>query len=85
MSHTLNTKIKKFHDQWCRDNGYDITEQLCNYRQYEKSYKPQAASFKRQADRNDKYKRQAPSSKLQAPSRKRQAPGFADPHKVSRD
>ena len=69
MSHTLNTKIKKFHDQWCRDNGY----------------KPQASSFKRQADRNDKYKRQAPSSKLQAPSRKRQAPGFADPHKVSRD
>ena len=73
MSHTPNTKIKKFHDDWCRENGY----------------KPQAASVKpedlhaintknfidlAEKDTSRKLQAPSPSSKPQASSRKRQAP-----------
>ena len=67
MSHILNTKIKKIHDAWLRDNGY----------------KPQAASVKPEdlhAVNSIRFveatsrKRQAPSSKPQAPSPKRPGP-----------
>ena len=61
MSHTRNTEselIKKYHDQWCVDNGYKL----------------QAPSLKPQAIQASSGRRQAPSSKLQATSRKRQAP-----------
>jgi len=53
--------------QMSRTSNTNMAELLCNYRQYEKS-------FKRQARKASSYKRQAPSSKPQAPSHKRQAP-----------
>ena len=71
MSHTRNTKlIKKFHDQWCLDNGYKL--QAASVKP-EDLHAVNTASFKRQAEKKIP-KPQAPSSKPQASSRKRQAP-----------
>ena len=73
MSRIQNTKIKKLHDEWCKENGY----------------KPQAASDKpedlhaintknfidlAEKDTSRKLQAPSPSSKRQASSRKRQAP-----------
>ena len=72
MSHIQNTEselIKKFHDEWCVENGY---------KPQAPSIKPEdlhvinTLSFKPKAGRKSP-KRQATSSKPQAPSRKRQA------------
>ena len=64
---SLQLKIDKHHDQWCRVNGYPVTR-----------YRPQAgrlqaSSIKRQAVKVSSDKPQAPGCKRQAPSHKRQA------------
>ena len=68
MSHTPNTKIKKIHDAWLRDNGY---------KPQAPSVKPEdlhamnTLSFKPQAEKKiPRFKRQAASLKLQAASDK---------------
>ena len=70
MSHTPNTKIKKIHDDWCRENGYK--PQAASVKP-ENLHVANTLSFKLQAERRSP-KVQAPSSKPQASSRKRQAP-----------
>jgi len=68
----MPSRIQQLHDEWCRDNGYDMTEHLCNYRLHEKSYKPQAASDQKpQATSLKRQARKATSRKLQATSNKR--------------
>ena len=72
MSRIRNTEselIKKFHDEWCGENGYRL--QAASVKP-EDLHAVNTKSFKPQAERKNP-KVQAPSSKPQAPSHKRQA------------
>ena len=69
MSHIRNTKIKKFHDEWCVENGYK--PQAASIKP-EDLHAANTTSFKRQAEKKNP-KPQATSSKPEASSHKRQA------------
>ena len=77
MSHILNTKIKKIHDAWLRDNGYKPQAASVKLRSsFVESTKPEdlhAANSIRFVEAASR-KRQAPSNKPQAPSPKRPSP-----------